>query len=64
MVILDEADEMLDMGFRDDLEFISQRNAESAPDGILLGDHAEVDFGPDAEVSKRTRSMCRLSTKR
>ncbi len=40
MLVLDEADEMLDMGFADDLEAILERHAADAPDGALFGDDA------------------------
>ncbi|MGC3960198.1 MAG: hypothetical protein QM813_20415 [Verrucomicrobiota bacterium] len=36
MVILDEADVMLNMGFREDIEIDSQGRAERTPDGVLL----------------------------
>ena len=39
VVILDEADEMLDMGFADDLEAILSATPGRTPDGALLGDH-------------------------
>ena len=37
VVVLDEADEMLDMGFAEDLETILVGDARRAPDGALLG---------------------------
>ena len=39
-LVLDEADEMLDMGFADDLEAILSATPPDAPDGALLGDDA------------------------
>ena len=39
-VVLDEADEMLDMGFADDIERSSQATPERAPDRAVLGHHA------------------------
>ena len=42
-VVLDEADEMLDLGFIEDVEKILRHVPERAPDGALLGDHAAAD---------------------
>ena len=46
VVVLDEADEMLDMGFAEDLETILARNSVHTPDGALLGDDL-ADDRPD-----------------
>ena len=40
VLILDEADEMLDMGFAEDLDAILDATPARAPDGALLGDDA------------------------
>ena len=42
-VVLDEADEMLDMGFAEDIEAILGQIPEEPPDGALLGDDAAAD---------------------
>ena len=42
-VVLDEADEMLDMGFREDLEFILAAAPDRAPHADVLGHRAEAD---------------------
>ena len=39
-VVLDEADEMLDMGFVEDIEFILEQVPDGAADRALLGDDA------------------------
>ena len=39
-VVLDEADEMLDMGFAEDIEAILDARPDAAADGALLGDDA------------------------
>ena len=39
-VVLDEADEMLDLGFIEDVEKILRMCPSRAPDGALLGDDA------------------------
>ena len=40
IVVLDEADEMLDMGFAEDIEAILEAAPDDAPDGAVLGDDA------------------------
>ena len=40
MLVLDEADEMLDMGFAEDLDAILEATPADAADGALLGDDA------------------------
>ena len=42
-VVLDEADEMLDLGFLEDVERILSLTPERPPDGTLLGDDARAD---------------------
>ena len=39
-VVLDEADEMLDLGFREDMEFILKTTPDDAPHAAVLGDPA------------------------
>ena len=55
-VVLDEADEMLDMGFADDLEGILSARTKPAADGALLGDHAVTDLQDRAHVPQRPRA--------
>ena len=43
IVVLDEADEMLDMGFADDLEAILDGDTRRPPDRAVLGDDAAAD---------------------
>ena len=40
LVVLDEADEMLDMGFAEDIEAILEATPDDPPDGAVLGDDA------------------------
>ena len=53
MVILDEVDVMLNMGFRDDIEFILQGDAQGTADGFLLRDHSAADPGIDRKICAR-----------
>ena len=55
MVVLDEADEMLDMGFAEDLEAILAATPRRTADGALLGDAAA------AHRRDRQRSTCARS---
>ena len=41
--MLDEADEMLDMGFAEDIEAILEATPDAAPDRAVLGDDAAAD---------------------
>ncbi len=45
-VVLDEADEMLDLGFREDLEFILETTPGRAPHAAVLGHHPQADRVP------------------
>ena len=51
MVILDEADRMLDMGFRDDIETILSRR-RAAADGLLFRDVSAGDPSLDSRPSR------------
>ena len=53
MVILDEADVMLNMGFRDDIETILEGRAEGTADGFLLRHDAAPDPRPDRKIFAR-----------
>ena len=55
-VVLDEADEMLDMGFAEDIEAILAGDAGGAPDGAVLGDHAAADRRASPAGTCATRS--------
>ena len=50
-VVLDEADEMLDMGFAEDLEAILEPSSGRAPDGALLGYAAAAHSRPSPSVT-------------
>ena len=76
-VVLDEADEMLDMGFAEDLEAILDGDARGAADGALLGDDAAAHHrrSPSATCANpvrvtiarektRRRASCRGSARR
>ena len=52
MVILDEADEMLSMGFREDIETILTQ----APENPLFRNHAKGNHEPDRQLSERSCS--------
>ncbi len=51
-VVLDEADEMLDLGFKDDLEFILGRGARNPPHPDVLGHRAARDRGTVQDLSQ------------
>jgi ATP-dependent RNA helicase DeaD len=52
LVILDETDRMLDMGFRDDIEHILKSVPATRQLPVLLGDDPARDPGPDQRYSK------------
>ena len=58
-VILDEADEMLDMGFADDIESILESDARRPPDGAVLGDDAARGSTPSPSATNAIRSASR-----
>ena len=49
-VVLDEADEMLNMGFREDIEFVLSGVPEERQTVHFLGNHAEADHGDYEEI--------------
>ena len=56
VLVLDEADEMLDMGFAEDLDAILEATPDDAADGALLGDDAAahpVDRAAAPEATRR-----------
>ena len=66
VLVLDEADEMLDMGFAEDLDAILEATPADTPDGALLGDDAGADSvdrrAPPEEPGARhdrAREACR-----
>ena len=62
VLVLDEADEMLDMGFADDLDAILKATPEHTADGALLGDDAgadSVDCGAAPEESRARHDRAR-----
>ena len=63
-VVLDEADEMLDLGFREDLEFILKTTPDDPPHTAVLGDpaarHRRAGQAiPERRVSHRSRGRRR-----
>ena len=67
-VVLDEADEMLDMGFREDLEFMLAGRAGRPPHAAVFGHRAEGDRRAGQELParrgpsphrRRARAACR-----
>ena len=64
MVILDEVDVMLNMGFRDDIELILQATPEGAADGFLLRHHPAADPGADRKIRARPADRCASSKRR
>ena len=57
IVILDEADEMLDMGFREDIEFILKKIPEQKTNHSLLCNHAAGYFKFGEKVSEKSRNL-------
>ena len=53
VVVLDEADEMLDMGFAEDIEAILGRDPGQPADRAVLGDHAAADRRHGAPLPAR-----------
>ena len=63
-IVLDEADEMLDLGFREDMEFILEATPEEPPHAAVFGDiaarHRRVGEGVSAiGLSRRSRGRRR-----
>ena len=54
MVILDEADVMLNMGFREDIETILQRRAQGTADGFLFRHDAAADSRSDRTIFRQS----------
>ena len=63
-VVLDEADEMLDMGFADDLEPILDATPVDSADRAVLRDHAGAAEPHRAQAPDRSRSASRSSAPR
>ena len=63
MVILDEADEMLDMGFREDMERILTDTPKRPSDGAFLRNDAESHYGYCKNVSRMMHRSLKLSEK-
>ena len=53
--VLDEADEMLDLGFREELEFMLDATPGDAAHAAVLGDHPEGDRRPGPRATSATR---------
>ena len=70
-VVLDEADEMLNMGFREDIETILSGVPEEKTDSFVLSDNAKSNYGdykkipkecPSGESDQKKSSQFRISS--
>ena len=64
VLVLDEADEMLDMGFAEDIDAILEATPEDAPDGAVLGDDAAAAAGDRRAAPRATGSGSRSRARR
>ena len=65
-VVLDEADRMLDIGFRPDIERILRKLPDAASNDALVGhdQRRRPEAGPALHVSSRSRSTCLETSRR
>ena len=54
-IVLDEADEMLNMGFREDIETILRADSDKTSDASFFGNHGKTDHGYCKNISDRAR---------